>query len=504
MYNKLFYSTIFYLQLLLLQAQVNNLQLPTSINDNGADPDPSAILDAQSQQQGVLIPRMNFSQIQDIVDPAEGLMVFDKEFGCLRIFYSGNWDCLYSKASSKFVDGDLTGWNVPYDGEADPVEFDINSQDQIVILGILGDGVSEYLATYDKSGNLIWASITEDIESRVMVVDDNDLIYLLGETTIGYAISKLDANGNIIWQKPIGYSGGSFFRSIELDDNGNIYIGGNHSGEITVGQTTHPNQGLQDCSIAKYDSDGNLLWLQSFGGSSYDRLANICVDSEENVYVLGNYSLDFSVDGQMISSSNTDDMYVLKFDSNGALDWFNSFEAEGSITTLDCQINSFDEFTFLAIIPDLFLYKQDEIELGTNNNNFLMAAIIRNNGDLIIKGKTELLSSVSRPYLTTANNGDFYVSIDMDNYTGSFGSINYQDCPGESYLIKYPYLNGSPIKAFEWAIPLPMIYRDIDYMNDGSIFLYGTLRNQALLGNTTLTKSHQFSAHNLAIVKYLE
>ncbi len=55
---------------ILVQAQV-------SINENNAEPDPSAMLDVQSTDKGVLIPRMSSSQRLGISSPAEGLAVYD-------------------------------------------------------------------------------------------------------------------------------------------------------------------------------------------------------------------------------------------------------------------------------------------------------------------------------------------------------------------------------------------------------------------------------------------
>ena len=64
----------FYLQ---GSSQHNNFELPLSINDDGATPDNSALLDVQSTQKGILIPRMSSSERNAIPTPAMGLMVFD-------------------------------------------------------------------------------------------------------------------------------------------------------------------------------------------------------------------------------------------------------------------------------------------------------------------------------------------------------------------------------------------------------------------------------------------
>jgi len=76
-------------------AQVtNNIQTPTSINDDGAAPDASAILDVQSTEKGMLVPRMTYNQRNAINNPATGLLVFDT-FSNSFWFYDGTeWNDL--------------------------------------------------------------------------------------------------------------------------------------------------------------------------------------------------------------------------------------------------------------------------------------------------------------------------------------------------------------------------------------------------------------------------
>jgi len=65
------------------QSPYSNSELPLSINENGAAPDKSAVVDIQSSNKGLLIPRMPFCDIEKITEPAEGLMIYDTEFHLL-------------------------------------------------------------------------------------------------------------------------------------------------------------------------------------------------------------------------------------------------------------------------------------------------------------------------------------------------------------------------------------------------------------------------------------
>jgi len=61
-----------------VHAQINTvIEMPVSINEAGAAPEASAVLDINSTTQGILIPRMTTSQRLAIENPACGLMVYD-------------------------------------------------------------------------------------------------------------------------------------------------------------------------------------------------------------------------------------------------------------------------------------------------------------------------------------------------------------------------------------------------------------------------------------------
>ncbi|WP_158847779.1 fibrinogen-like YCDxxxxGGGW domain-containing protein [Algibacter sp. L1A34] len=58
-------------------------------------PDPSSILDIQSTTQGFLPPRMTTTELNAIISPAEGLLVFNTDYKCFQFFNGTNWSgCL--------------------------------------------------------------------------------------------------------------------------------------------------------------------------------------------------------------------------------------------------------------------------------------------------------------------------------------------------------------------------------------------------------------------------
>jgi hypothetical protein len=47
-----------------------------AINNDGSNPDNSAMLDVKSITKGVLFPRLTYNELLAMINPAEGLMVY--------------------------------------------------------------------------------------------------------------------------------------------------------------------------------------------------------------------------------------------------------------------------------------------------------------------------------------------------------------------------------------------------------------------------------------------
>ena len=59
---------------------------------NTSSPDANSILDLDSKNKGLLIPRMTTAQRESMVSltPAQGMMVYDTQLDVIFIFYSNN------------------------------------------------------------------------------------------------------------------------------------------------------------------------------------------------------------------------------------------------------------------------------------------------------------------------------------------------------------------------------------------------------------------------------
>lgn len=117
----------------LLNAQINNSELPLSIRTDGMTADASAILDVQSFTKGMLIPRMTSVERNGISSPATGLMVFvttDNSF----YYYDGiNWVTFANKTNLLTDNNGDTKVQVEESPDDDIIRFDVEGTEQLVL-----------------------------------------------------------------------------------------------------------------------------------------------------------------------------------------------------------------------------------------------------------------------------------------------------------------------------------------------------------------------------------
>ena len=104
-------KTIIQVLALLSIFMVQNTIAQVAINSNGETANISAMLDVSSTDKGILIPRMTLSQMNSIVSPAQGLMVFITSNNCLYSYDGAGWVKLLN-ANNTDDDWDVSGDNI--------------------------------------------------------------------------------------------------------------------------------------------------------------------------------------------------------------------------------------------------------------------------------------------------------------------------------------------------------------------------------------------------------
>jgi hypothetical protein len=138
-------------------------------------------------------------------------------------------------------------------------------------------------------------------------------------------ITKYNMSGNVIWARSgTGASSQSFGTSITTDVLGNIYVTGYYYTSITFGAFTLTSSGSSDIFLVKYDTNGNVLWAKSEGGTAGEYATGVVTDNSGNVLISGIFQSPTITFGTTTFTTLSLDAFLIKYDSSGTLQWAKS------------------------------------------------------------------------------------------------------------------------------------------------------------------------------------
>ena len=198
-----------------------------------------------------------------------------------------------------------------------------------------------FIVKYDASANLKWTVLKGKCYTyfQGVTIDDEDNLILTG---VDFSpanpspastpwksdafVTKYDTHGNLQWAQQLGASGsGQTYTQAfgaALDLAGNIYF----TGVTDSGLNGNTQSGLWDLILAKYDTTGNLHWVEQLGaaGGALDGNA-IAINGDGNIIIAADTNV--AIGGNTMKGS--EDALLLKYTGN---EWTSLAGAASAIT----------------------------------------------------------------------------------------------------------------------------------------------------------------------------
>lgn len=159
---------------------------------------------------------------------------------------------------------------------------------------------------------------------------------------------KTDSNGDLQWDKTFGGTNYDYDRSIQLTSDG---------GYIIVGLTCSFGSGDADVYLVKTDVNGNQQWYKTFGDTNFD-VGSSVQQTSDGCYIIAGRTHSFG--------AGFSDVYLIKTDTNGNQEWYKTFGGLGGddgnsiLTTSDSgYIIAGSTSSFGAGEVDVYLIKTD-------------------------------------------------------------------------------------------------------------------------------------------------
>ena len=179
---------------------------------------------------------------------------------------------------------------------------------------------------------------------------DDDIYNINGEIDDTYFI------GEVTWIKSFGGSGDDTAREVIVTSDGGYAILGfsNSTDGDLMGKSTHVN----DYWLLRLNSDGELLWSKTYGGSKDDRGQGI-IQTADGGFAITGYAM--SDDGDASNNEGFHDNWILRLDSKGDILWERSFGFSGHDHSYDVLQTADGGFFFVGFL-DITAARSDGFE----------------------------------------------------------------------------------------------------------------------------------------------
>jgi len=308
---------------------------------------------------------------------------------------------------------------------------------------ILSDGYDVVALKTDSLGNKQWehyyGGTDWDFGMDVAVAHDGN--YLICGSTYSYGLGnadmyllKLNTQGDTLWTRTFGGSDEDVATSIDVCQNGDILI---------AGYTKSFGAGDYDALLVRYDSNGNYLWNQTYGGTGVEKIYGVR-ERYNNDIVMGGFTSSFGVGG--------DDYYLIYANSAGIQQWYKADGGTDDERAYSLDLTSDSGYVLCGLTTgagyeDVYFYKmhpngqwQYSTSHGSVYQDYANCIKQTMDGGYIIVGTTcgfgGCLSNI------------FVIKTGIDGLSVPYntGIDIYQDKPGELKIYPNPFSIGTTVE----------------------------------------------------------
>lgn len=334
-------------------------------------------------------------------------------------------------------------------------------------------GIKESIGSGDTQGY----GITTDANSNVYVAGATDL-GLDGNTlsngaSYDFFVAKYDLSGAKLWTRQNGNGGNTQATSVTSDADANVYVAGYT--DVGLDGNTFTSGGDSDLFVSKYDTNGIRKWTVELGNGGETRATAIVSDAFSNIYVAGYMNIFEAGHTPSVRS----ELFIAKYDTNGSLLWLQKLGATGGLVpdsaatgiALDAQgfvyatgYTNVDLDGYPSPYPNynLFVVKYDSTGLkkwtqilGNGGDTYTNAITIDNSSNIYVTGNTNV--ALDGNSLVSNSYDVFITKYDSDGnkqWTKEFGTTDDSSANGIAHdTAGSIYVTGRTVGSLDPTVP---------------------------------------------------
>jgi hypothetical protein len=283
-------------------------------------------------------------------------------------------------------------WQTPIIGGEDVNKLfsAIAAPDGFVLLGLAysnANGESNaWVVKIDANGNVVWnktyGNATDTAATTGTLAPDGNYMVAgytnsRGDNNYGFLLMQIDPNGNMVWNKTYGETGSQEASAMTKAPDGYVIVG-----------DTQPPDSTMHAWVIKIDWNGTMLWAKTVGGKNADSPYFI-TPSKDGGYLVGGFTFSFGAVNR--------DFWLFKIDDSGQVTWSCIIPKDGSV------------------------YEEAYGVIQTGKNQYVMVGWTDPPGQPALIGKARYMFYIVN--LTYPQNTNWFSSLQFISYAGAAFAI---------------------------------------------------------------------------------
>jgi hypothetical protein len=256
---------------------------------------------------GVITGSINIDTFQINTNSKDAIILKFDELGNL-LYFKNSGSLGWDNAKSLDIDVDKNIFLLGVFENLNSLYFD---SIQIQATAIYGSTSIDCIAKYNENGEIQWVrhyggtAYSARPNTNIIKCDSKGNVYVSGSFNLDFQeylkiqgggqlsgfgkdvfVMKYDKDGNFKWIRRTIGTDEEEWRGFTISDNDEIYLANAIHSLCVIGTDSAYSNGGTDILITKFDTLGNVVWMQNIGGTGYDEVVNILA-ADSSLYLLG-------------------------------------------------------------------------------------------------------------------------------------------------------------------------------------------------------------------------
>lgn len=292
------------------------------------------------------------------------------------------------------------------------------------IMKLDGSGNEVFRKPWGGTSNENYYAVAEGVDGSIFAAgfaysaDGDPASLSIGSGDSKAVIVKYSASGDV--QKVQGLGGfGDYISDIAVAKNGDVFAVTVLSPTST--QTQYPKKGYSDAGIFKFNSNLDLQFGKSFGGSGIERFESIAVTNDGGCVIVGSTT---SGDGDLgaagIKNKGGQDAVIAKFSGSGSLVFVKTLAGNNDETFHSVALTSQG---YIIAVGETESRVRDFSDIDKNGKNAFAARFDTNGNFQALIGIGGSDEDIANSCCVTAS-GQVMVAGSTNSTDGDFGNMN--------------------------------------------------------------------------------